>query len=302
MAVLLIDQITNGDIRYLVLDSDPSADGGYEAPSGSFAHVPSLNAVFQKTGSLDTDWAKIVLEGADFTEAVQDAVGNILTDTSTVNFTYNDAGDQITADVIQSGIDHGSIGGLADDDHAQYALLAGRTGGQNLRGGSASAENLTISSTSNSTKGSILIGAVAAVDEANTRLGMGTQSPEQILHLKTSNADFQVKQGSSQTVGAVTSDLITLSVANNSAAFIKAYVIGTDSVALGTAVYERTIRVKNVAGVVTTSIVQSDWTNEDTGMSAANAAFVVSGTNLILRVTGVAAKTINWKASFQIVK
>lgn len=302
MAVLLIDQITNGDIRYLVLDSDPSADGGYEAPSGSFAHVPSLNAVFQKTGALDTDWAKIVLEGANFNEAVQDAVGNILVDTSTVNFTYNDAGDQITADVIQSGIDHGSIGGLEDDDHAQYALLAGRTGGQNLRGGSASAENLTISSTSNSTKGSILIGAVAAVDEANTRLGMGTQSPEQILHLKTSNADFQVKQGSSQTVGAVTSDLITLSVANNSAAFIKAYVIGTDSVALGTAVYERTIRVKNVAGVVTTSIVQSDWTNEDTGMSAANAAFVVSGTNLILRVTGVAAKTINWKASFQIVK
>src|SRR3990167_2324409 len=30
----------------------------------------------------------------------------------------------------QSAIDHGSLGGLGDDDHTQYALLAGRSGGQ----------------------------------------------------------------------------------------------------------------------------------------------------------------------------
>lgn len=302
MAVILLDQITNGDVRYLVLDSNPSGDGGYAASEGSQAHVPSLSSVFIKTGPLDTDWSKVVTEGAAFTEAVQDVVGSTLIDSATVNFTYNDGSGEITADVIPSAIDHGSLSGLLDDDHTQYALLAGRSGGQSLKGGSAASENLTISSTDNATKGSILIGAVASVDEANTRLGMGTQSPEQILHLKTSNADFQVKQGSSQTVGAVTSDLITLSIANNSAAFIKAYVIGSDSTLISSAVYERTVRVKNVAGVVTTSITQSDWTDEDTGMSNANAQFVVSGTNLILRVTGVAAKTINWKASFQIVK
>lgn len=37
---------------------------------------------------------------SDFNEAAQDAVGGILTDTNSVNMTYNDAGDQITADVI----------------------------------------------------------------------------------------------------------------------------------------------------------------------------------------------------------
>lgn len=53
-------------------------------------------------------------------ELAQDAVGNILTDTTTVNFTYDDGTPTISADVIQSAIDHGNIAGLNDDDHTQY--------------------------------------------------------------------------------------------------------------------------------------------------------------------------------------
>lgn len=302
MAVLLLDQITNGDIKYLVLDSAPSGDGGYPAESGSLAHVPALNALFQKFGPLDTDWGKVILEGPAFNEAVQDAVGSILTDSPTIDITYNDSGDQIQADVIQSALDHGSIGGLSDDDHSQYALLAGRVGGQSLRGGTAAANNLTLDSTSDSTKGKILFGAVAAVDQANSRIGLGTQSPEEILHLKTGSADYQVKQGSIQTVGAVTVTAASFTPATNSAAFIKAFIIGIDSATQVTAVYERTVRVKNVGGVVTKSITQSDWTDEETGMGTANAVFNISGSSLNLDVKGVAAKTINWKVSLQIVK
>lgn len=55
-------------------------------------------------------------------------------------------------------IDHGSeVGGLGDDDHTQYALLAGRAGGQTLKGGTAASENLTLNSTSHATKGSIVV-------------------------------------------------------------------------------------------------------------------------------------------------
>ncbi len=53
--------------------------------------------------------------------------------------------------------DHGTLGGLGDDDHTQYALLAGRTTGQNLRGGTAANANLTLESTSDSTKGFVLL-------------------------------------------------------------------------------------------------------------------------------------------------
>jgi hypothetical protein len=60
---------------------------------------------------------------SDFDEAAQDAVGSILADTSTIDFTYTDATPEIKADVIQSGLDHGSIGGLSDNDHPQYLLV-----------------------------------------------------------------------------------------------------------------------------------------------------------------------------------
>jgi hypothetical protein len=43
-----------------------------------------------------------------------------------------------------AGGDHGGLTGLADDDHPQYALLAGRSGGQTLLGGTAGADKLTL--------------------------------------------------------------------------------------------------------------------------------------------------------------
>jgi hypothetical protein len=53
--------------------------------------------------------------------------------------------------------DHGTLTGLADDDHAQYALLNGRSGGQTLIGGTAAGNNLTLRSTSNATVGEVRI-------------------------------------------------------------------------------------------------------------------------------------------------
>jgi len=53
----------------------------------------------------------------------------------------------MTIDITVSN-DHGNFEGLLDDDHTQYALLAGRTGGQILVGGSASAAGFTISGSS----------------------------------------------------------------------------------------------------------------------------------------------------------
>lgn len=44
-------------------------------------------------------------------------------------------------------------------------------------GGSSSGGNMTLSSTSNGTKGSILFGSQSAFNESNTRLGIGTSSP-----------------------------------------------------------------------------------------------------------------------------
>ena len=60
--------------------------------------------------------------------------------------------------------DHGALTGLTDDDHTQYALLAGRSGGQEIHGGTGSGDDLTIQSTSNATKGTIIINEATGVD------------------------------------------------------------------------------------------------------------------------------------------
>jgi len=49
-------------------------------------------------------------------------------------------------------VDHGALTGLADDDHAQYALLAGRAGGQTLYGGTGANDDITIHGTSDATR------------------------------------------------------------------------------------------------------------------------------------------------------
>ena len=49
-------------------------------------------------------------------------------------------------------LDHGGLTGLSDDDHAQYALLAGRSGGSTLYGGTAANDDLILHGTSNSTR------------------------------------------------------------------------------------------------------------------------------------------------------
>ena len=56
-----------------------------------------------------------------------------------------------------SEITHSELTGLTtgDSGHTQFALLAGRPGGQSLIGGTASSELLTLESTSNATKGTV---------------------------------------------------------------------------------------------------------------------------------------------------
>lgn len=72
---------------------------------------------------------------------------------------YDSANGVWLASVPDSEITHGSLSGLTTGDagHTQFALLAGRAGGQTLQGGTASGESLTLESTANATKGSIFV-------------------------------------------------------------------------------------------------------------------------------------------------
>ena len=83
--------------------------------------------------------------------------------------------------------DHGGSDGLADDDHTQYALLAGRSGGQTITGGTASGDDITIRSTTNATKGDIFL----ADQGGNVIIGGGaTASEVRLLEASGSGTNY----------------------------------------------------------------------------------------------------------------
>ena len=72
-------------------------------------------------------------------ERAQDAVGNILTDSSSIDFTYNDGANTITAAVLPAGVDHDSLSNFVANEHIDHSSVdvetvadSGLTGGGDL--------------------------------------------------------------------------------------------------------------------------------------------------------------------------
>lgn len=84
-------------------------------------------------------------------------------------------GTKWVASAPDTEIDHGTVSGLLDDDHTQYALLAGRAGGQTLIGGTAASNNLALQSTAHATKGVITTDSVIRATGDGT-IDLGTAS------------------------------------------------------------------------------------------------------------------------------
>jgi len=91
-------------------------------------------------------------------------------------------------------------------------LSTGVAGGQSVVGGTAASNSLTLSSTSNATKGKILFGT-SAYDEVNNRLGIGTASPSHPFHLTGSTtASSAIARGAylnNTLVAAANNDTLT---------------------------------------------------------------------------------------------
>jgi hypothetical protein len=158
-------------------NADNTSDLNKPISTATQAALDDKQDVLSEGPFVDGDKTKLngIEAGADVTDATNvDAAGATMnTDTTLAGNSYfldedtmssNDATkvpsqQSVKAYVDNSVItDHGALSGLSDDDHTQYALLAGRSGGQTLIGGTASSNNLLLRSTSDSTKGYISIG------------------------------------------------------------------------------------------------------------------------------------------------
>jgi len=118
--------------------------------------------------------------------------------------------------VLPSGVtDHGALTGLSDDDHTIYNLLAGRSGGQTIIGGTGTTDDLILQATSGvGASGSDILlktgnnGAITglAVDYLG-RVGIGTETPTVMLQVGLSgtpdNENVLKINGRSQFAGDV---------------------------------------------------------------------------------------------------
>lgn len=84
-----------------------------------------------------------------------------------------------------TGYDHGLLAAasLLDDDHTQYALLAGRAGGQTFYGGTAANDDITIHGTSNATRTTSYV----ILQPTAGNVGIGTSTPVAKLDVQSGN-------------------------------------------------------------------------------------------------------------------
>lgn len=118
---------TEGDLLYR------DASNTTRFPRGTNGQVLSSNAttvVWLDQSSLTITSSQI----SDFTEAVQDAVGPSFTDSSSVDFTYSDAGNSVTAVVLAAGVDHDSLLNFVANKHIDHTAVT-ITAGTGLSGG-----------------------------------------------------------------------------------------------------------------------------------------------------------------------
>lgn len=92
------------------------------------------------TAATDVSIAIPASQVTDFDEAAQDAVGTILVDSSSIDFTYNDGTPSITAVALPAGIDHNQLLNYVANEHVDHtsvqiataANTSGLTGGGDI--------------------------------------------------------------------------------------------------------------------------------------------------------------------------
>ena len=177
---------TNTGDQTIILTGDVTGSG-----TGSFAATIASDSVtyakIQNVSTTDKILGRSTAGAGDVEEITCTAAGRALIDDADASAQRTTLGLGSFATI--SSLAHSSTTGLTSgDDHTQYAQLAGRAGNQELIGGTGASGTLTLKSTSNATKGKIILGTNSAFDESTNCLGLGTSSPSVDLEVASASA------------------------------------------------------------------------------------------------------------------
>ena len=117
---------------------------------GAAPAAPSTGKVrffFTTSGNLSSvdDTGNVITYGAGLTqEQVEDYVGNLLQDSSSVDVTYNDAGNAVTFTVLAGGVDHNALQNYVANRHIDHSAVS-FSAGTGLSGGGDITTSRTLS-------------------------------------------------------------------------------------------------------------------------------------------------------------
>lgn len=116
---------------------------------GSASQVGTFTVDAQGRLTLATNVAVAIpaSQVTDFDEAAQDAIGNILVDSSSIDFTYSDATPSITAAVLPGGVNHNLLLNYVANqhvDHSTVSIATSSTSGLSGGGDITATRNLTV--------------------------------------------------------------------------------------------------------------------------------------------------------------
>lgn len=187
----------------------------------------------------------------------------------------------ITVDLsdINDELDHGLLLGLSDDDHAQYLLLAGRSGGQIANGGTAASDDLELRSTADSTKGSVKI-----VDGSDFEFGNSRYHEEDLSTSDGVDDKVQIQLSTDQ-VAKVDIMVVAINAAKDQRAVIEADCAAYE--AAGSAVFLKNQKI--------------DYQARSSG--ELSVGFGIDGTKVDIQVSqgnlGV-AETVSWRVMYRV--
>lgn len=116
-------------------------------------------------------------------------------------------------------------------------------------------------------------------------------------HIK-GGEDFYVS-GTGQTIGAVTDDVVTVSLgATAGAYYVQVRVVGFESATPSSCNYQLDGGVRTT-GAAATLIGQSQEFDSEAALDLTDVSLIVSGNDLIVRATGIAGLTVDWTCVLQ---